>query len=156
MQTMKIVLPLALIAASVMTVSGQRSPVTAFENARVLVGDGRVIERATLLVDNGRLLSVGASDQVREPANATRIDLSGKTVMPTLIDSHLHIGYENLSSWKAENYTRENVISTLDRLAYFGVGAAFSTGSDPLDIAEAIVHDQATGSVGGARFVFAA
>jgi len=128
----------------------------AFEGARVLVGDGRVIDRATILVENERLLSIGPATQVREPANVTRIDLSGKTVMPSLIDAHIHIGYENLSSWKAENYTRENVISTLERLAWFGVGAVLSTGSDPIDIADRIVRDQAAGTIGGARFVYAA
>ena len=65
--------------------------VMVFEGARVLVGDGQVIENATLIVDDDRLLAVGPGDAVEVPAGAERIDLTGRTVMPAIIDTHVHL-----------------------------------------------------------------
>lgn len=144
----------ALVASAVAT--AQRPPATVFEGARLVIGDGRVIENGVIIVENGRITRVGRTGDVQRPAGATRVDLAGKTVMPTLVDAHLHVGYENMSSWQAENYTRENVIDTLDRLAYYGVGAVFSTGTDRSDLALQIQRDQAAGRIGGARLVIAA
>src|SRR5688572_10272975 len=66
-------------------------PVTAYENARVIVGDGRVIDSATLLVQGDRITQAGPTASVRVPAGATRVSLAGKTVMPMLIDTHVHL-----------------------------------------------------------------
>lgn len=145
---------LALLAGGIVT--AQRPGPTVFEGGRLIIGDGRVIENGALVVQNGRIMRVGRMGEVQRPAGAARVDLTGKTVMPTLVDAHLHVGYENMSSWKAENYTRENLVETLDRLAYYGVGAVFSTGTDPTDLALQIQRDQAAGRIGGARLVFAA
>jgi imidazolonepropionase-like amidohydrolase len=150
-------IPLTVLAIAGMhrTHAQQPGPVF-FEGARLIVGDGRVIQNGAFVVENGRLAAVGAAGAVQRPAGSARVDLTGKTVMPALIDAHMHMGFENMTSWAARNYTRENVIDTLDRLAYYGVGAAFSTGTDPDDIALQIQQDQAAGRVSGARFVFAA
>jgi imidazolonepropionase-like amidohydrolase len=53
-----------------------------------------VIERGTILVEDNRIKEVGA--RVRIPANAKRIDLAGKTVIPGLIDVHSHMSYDTL------------------------------------------------------------
>jgi imidazolonepropionase-like amidohydrolase len=143
------------ILAFVFVGAQQPAPV-AFEGARLLIGDGRVIDNGIVIVERGRIARVGRSGEVRRPANAARVDLSGKTMMPTLIDAHMHMGFENMSGWAARNYTRANVVDTLDRLAYYGVGAVFSAGTDPVELAQEIQRDQASGKVGGARFVFAA
>jgi imidazolonepropionase-like amidohydrolase len=95
------------------------STVTAFEGARLIVGDGRTIEDATVLVDGTRLLQVGPSADVQAPAGATRISLSGRTVIPALIDTHTHL-----------SRTREDLIDDLQRRAYWGVGATMSLGQD--------------------------
>jgi imidazolonepropionase-like amidohydrolase len=131
------------------------SAVFALQGARLIVGDGRAIESGTLIVEDGRIAGIGRPPGLQLPRGATRIDLTGKTVMPALIDAHMHMGFENMSSWRAENYTRENVLDTLDRLAYYGIGAVLSAGADPTDRALQLQRDQAAGRVGGARFVFA-
>lgn len=91
-----------------------------FENVRVVVGDGRAsIPNATLVVDGDRIVAVGRADEVTVPPVAQRIDLAGKTVMPALIDTHVHV-----------NQPREALVSDLRRLAYFGVGTVLSLGVD--------------------------
>jgi imidazolonepropionase-like amidohydrolase len=77
----------ALACASL--VSGQTTP-QAFTNARILPIGGAPIEKGTLLVQDGKITAVGSN--VAIPAAAERHDLSGKTVMPGLVDTHSHIG----------------------------------------------------------------
>ena len=98
--------------------------VTVFAGARVLVGDGGVIENATLVVDDDRLVAVGQSDAVEVPAGAARVDLTGRTVMPALIDTHVHLGT-----------TREELVEDLQRKAYYGVGVVLSLGRGASDVA---------------------
>ena len=97
--------------------------VTAFEGARLIVGDGRVIENATLVVEGARLAQVGQTADVRVPAGATRVDLAGKTVMPMLIDTHVHL-----------SPTRDALIRDLRLRAYYGVSAALSLGTDNYEV----------------------
>ena len=148
-------LSLSVACVDVVFIAAQRATPMVFEGARLVVGDGRVIESGTVIVADGRITGVGRREDLQPPRGAVRIDLTGKTVMPALIDAHMHIGFENMSSWRAENYTRANVIDTLDRLAYYGVGAVFSAGVDPTDLALGLQRDQAAGRIGGSRFVFA-
>jgi imidazolonepropionase-like amidohydrolase len=156
MRDVKVGLLLCLLLLALTAVQAQRPAPLVLEHARLIIGDGRLIENGALVVEDGRIASVGTMDGVRRPPRATRVDLTGKTIMPTLIDAHMHMGFENMFSWQAENYTRENVVDTLDRLAYYGVGAVISTGSDPNAMALQIQRDQAAGKIGGARFLFAA
>ena len=98
--------------------------VMAFEGGRVLVGDGGVIENATILVDGDRLLAVGPGDAVEVPAGAARVDLTGRTVMPAIIDTHVHL-----------RETRDELVEDLQRKAYYGVGAVLSLGRGSSDMA---------------------
>jgi imidazolonepropionase-like amidohydrolase len=105
-----------------------------FEGARLITGDGRVIERAAFVVDNGRFATVGDQGSIAGASNATRVDLTGKTVMPALVDVHTHLGYRNGATFAAENFTREIVLDELSRFAYYGVAAVASAGTDRGDL----------------------
>ena len=58
---------------------------------RVIVGNGDVIENGTLLVEQGRLAVVGDANTVEVPVGAERVDLTGRTVMPAIVDTHVHL-----------------------------------------------------------------
>ena len=105
-----------------------RGDATVYEGARVITGDGTAIEAGSFLVQAGRFVSVGKKGDVRAPAGAVRVDLTGKSVMPTKTDMHGHLGYENVveGTTSKENYTRENLIDHLERFAYMGFGAVVS------------------------------
>jgi imidazolonepropionase-like amidohydrolase/Tol biopolymer transport system component len=67
----------------------------ALTNARIITMKGNeVIERGTVVVEDNRIKAVGARIQI--PAGARRIDMSGKTIMPGLVDVHAHMGYNTL------------------------------------------------------------
>jgi imidazolonepropionase-like amidohydrolase len=98
--------------------------ITAFEGARLIVGDGAApIENATLVVDGTRILLAGKAADISVPTGAARVSLAGKTVMPMLIDTHVHL-----------SPTRELLTRDLKRRAYFGVSAALSLGLDNYDL----------------------
>jgi len=109
---------------------GNSGPVW-FEGARLIVGDGSApIEHSAFVVEGDTFTWVGTKGQRQPPQGAVRMDLSGKTVMPSLIDGHNHIGLinERDGSNSKANYTRDNLIDQLERYAYYGVAAALSMG----------------------------
>ncbi|WP_448698152.1 amidohydrolase family protein [Mucilaginibacter sp. AW1-3] len=64
----------------------------ALQNARILTMRGnRVIEHGTVIIRDGRIVSVGASSAITIPPVAKVYDLTGKTIIPGLIDLHLHM-----------------------------------------------------------------
>ena len=101
-------------------------------------------------MDNGRITRIGRQGEVNA-AGAVRVDLTGKTVIPALIDIHTHTGFQKGATYRAENYARETIVTDLDRALYFGVSAVVSEGIDPGDAAFNIRDDQAAGRLGGAR-----
>ena len=124
---------LLAVAALALTLHAQRdasAPIW-FEGARLVAGDGSpAIENAAFLVEGDSFVWVGRQGQRQPPSGAMRVDLSGKTVMPALIDGHNHIGIVNErdgSNSKA-NYRRENLVDELQRYAYYGVAATMSMG----------------------------
>ena len=99
--------------------------VTVFEGARLIVGDGSApIENATLIVDDTRFVQVGRTGDVEVPAGAARVNLTGRTVIPAIIDTHTHL-----------SRTRAELVEDLQRKAYYGVGVAMSLGQDSGDLA---------------------
>src|SRR5262249_41071290 len=108
-----------------------RRQATWFEGARLIIGDkSPVIETAAFLVEGDSFTWVGKKGERQPPANAVRVDLTGKTVIPALIDGHNHIGLVNERDGtnKKANYTRENLIDQLQRYAYYGTAATMSMG----------------------------
>ncbi len=112
-----------LVAAGWLTTPGPaaQAAATVFEGGRVIIGDGSVpIENATIVVTGGRIAQIGPAGKVTVPAGATRVSLAGKTVMPTIVDTHVHL-----------STTRDALVADLRRRAYFGISAAMSLGLDP-------------------------
>jgi len=132
---------LFFVAASLSPVAGQAprpSGVTLFEGARLIVGDGSApIEDSAFIVEGDRFTQIGRKGQLAVPAGAARIDLTGRTVMPAIVDAHGHPGFLDAVTGKMSkaNFTRENYIDHLQRYAYHGVAATISTGTDMGDLA---------------------
>ena len=102
-----------------------------FEGARLIVGDERPpIENAAFVVENGTLTQVGRAGEVQVPGGAARVNLAGKTVMPAIVNAHAHLGYRRGASFAVENYTRENIVDHLQRMAYHGIAAVMSMGTE--------------------------
>ena len=111
----------------------------AFTGARVIDGTGKPpIEKATILVHDGKIAAVGTS--VRIPAGAQRVDLAGKTVIPGLINAHGHVS--NLSQ--------------LGLYARYGVTTVFSLGgNNEIELRDRTRAEQQTASLARSRLFIA-
>jgi imidazolonepropionase-like amidohydrolase len=116
---------MAGLFTSIVVEAQQPAATTVFEGARLIVGDGSApIADSAFFVENGRFTAVGRKGQLKAPAGAARVDLTGKTVMPAIIDAHKHLAV-----------TRDALVDQLQHLAYYGIGAAMSLGQDVGDVA---------------------
>ena len=98
---------------------------TVYEGARLILGDGgAAIADGAFVVENGRFTAVGRKGQVKGPAGAAHVDLTGKTVMPAIIDAHKHLSVK-----------RDELIEQLRHFAYYGIGTTMSMGQDTGEVA---------------------
>jgi len=123
--------------------AGSGAAVTVFEGARLIVGDGSVpIEDAVFIVEGDRFTHAGRRADVQIPGDASRVDLSGKTVMPAIVNTHMHLAS-----------TRENRVDQLQHMAYYGAGLVMSLGLDsgdvPFQIRDEAVPDGARARTAG-------
>jgi imidazolonepropionase-like amidohydrolase len=116
---------------------------TLFTGARLIIGDGQPpIEDASLLVRDGQVAQIGAANALSTTVEARIVDLSGKTIMPAIVNPHGHIGYMKGAVADKANYSRENVLDHLHRLTYYGVSVFQSLGTDRDDIEISVRNDQ--------------
>jgi imidazolonepropionase-like amidohydrolase len=123
-----------------------------FNNVRIIIGDGTVIERGSVLIRGDTIMAVGPISGRDVPDNAVSHDLSGKTIIPALVNTHAHLGWEAYGDWGSNLFTEENLTDHLYRYAYYGVGTIISTGSDKEDVASRIKLEQLRDNIGGARY----
>jgi len=123
-----------------------------YEGGRIIPGDGRPpLENAAMLVENGTITRIGAKGSVTAPRTGLRVDLSGKTIMPTLINAHGHPGFQRGLTYSAENFTRQTILDDMSRALYFGVAAVQSQGIEKGEITYQVRAEQEAGLAGGAR-----
>ena len=128
--------PCGLVLAAIACTPVGGSPQTPgsvswFEGATLIVGDGGTpVQNGAFLVEDGAFAWVGRQGEREAPDGAARVDLTGQTVIPALIDAHQHIGLTNVKDGTSstDNYTRQNLVEHLERSAYHGVVATMSLG----------------------------
>ena len=143
----------AVVSAFAIQSSSAQAPaggVVALTGARVIDGTGRApIEQATIVISaNGRIQAVGPSS-VQVPAGATRVDMSGKTIMPGMINTHAHLQYFK----EMGGPVRDQLIRRLRLYADYGVTANVSLGSNEVDELEGLKlrDEQSSGTLDRAR-----
>lgn len=91
---------------------------------------GNPFENVALVFRGDEITAILKPGKDSFPAGATVIDATGKTVMPTLINAHGHLGLLKDTTAVAQNYTPENITRQLKKYAAYGVGAVLSLGTD--------------------------
>jgi imidazolonepropionase-like amidohydrolase len=105
--------------------------VKVLEDFTLIDGTGRPpATHVSMIIDNGRIRWVGPSAQARTPADAEKISLAGKFVMPGIINLHGHIGNTVDLTQDAKFFTRENIQQNLKTYASYGVTTVLSMGTD--------------------------
>lgn len=103
----------------------------AFVGATVIDGTGNPpIEDAVMIVRDGRVEAVGSKEALPPPATANPVDVSGKTIIPGLINAHGHVGQTKGLESEPEIYTKENILDQLQLYARYGVTTVVSLGGD--------------------------
>lgn len=96
--------------------------------ARIHTASGPVIESGTLVVTDGQIADVGPSERVAAPAGAKVIDVTGKVIIPGLVDSHSHLGVYSRPAVNANSDGNEvtdpitSIVRALDSLNPFDPG----------------------------------
>jgi imidazolonepropionase-like amidohydrolase len=91
-------LALLYVLVSTLSASAQEAPL-AFVGAKIIPIVGEPIELGVLVVHRGKIVAVGPAGSTTIATDATRIDCTGKVIMPGLVDTHNHIG----GGWGADS-----------------------------------------------------
>jgi imidazolonepropionase-like amidohydrolase len=144
---------LTLALLPVLAVAQTNSEWVALVGGRVIDGTGRPpLESATLLMGGGKIVAVGTKDTVKIPPGARQVDVSGKTLMPALVDDHTHLGQTiNGLDPAANAYTAANLGAQLEHVLAYGVGTIAVMGTDR-DLIFHLREQQRSGQLAGARF----
>ena len=130
----------------------QRSGTFLIRDARIFIGDGKTIETGSVLVHDGKITGVfeGAGPDP-EKIRADVVEGAGKTLLPGLIDAHVHLGGPaGISNDRADYDASTSMSRAAAALLYSGVTAARSTG-DYLDESLKLRSEIAEGSRLGAE-----
>ena len=126
---------------------------TAFVGARILDGRGKVIDGGTIVIRDGKILAAGPAASTTVPQDAQRVDVTGATIIPGLINAHGHLTSAVGMRTDPNGASRENLVRQLMTYARYGVTTVFSLGEDA-DVAENVLqlrNEQAGGKLQGAR-----
>jgi imidazolonepropionase-like amidohydrolase len=125
----------SLLLTHAISASAQSAPVKAFTGLTLIDGTERPpMPKATIVVQDGRVVRIGPAARVAIPPEAQRIALDGKFVMPGLINAHGHV----------------NTVRDLSTYAAYGVTTVFSLGGDQPVVFAARDH-QATPALNRSR-----
>ena len=145
---------LALVVAS--TGLAQPRVDLALIDGTVITVDGRSTVAQAIAIGGGEIVAIGTTAEIMAQADGARIiDLAGKTVMPTLISTHVHPGFQKGVTYVAANFTRDTVMNDLNRALYFGISVVQSQGIERGDVLYRIRTDQEAGVLGGAKLLVA-
>jgi imidazolonepropionase-like amidohydrolase len=81
-----------LLCGIAATINGQGEPVQAYVGAQIIPISGPPIQDGVVVVSRGKIVAVGTRAATRVPAGAQVIDVTGKVIMPGIVDTHSHIG----------------------------------------------------------------
>jgi imidazolonepropionase-like amidohydrolase len=82
---------------------------TVLEKMTLIDGLGRCLPDAVMVFENDRIAAIGSRQEVEIPHEATRHDLSGKFVMPGLIDTHIHLDMHGMADTCHESLVEDKL-----------------------------------------------
>jgi len=143
-----------MVPASVMA---QPSADLVLLNGTIVTVDAKNTVAQAVAINRGKVIAVGTTAAIRPLAasNARVIDLGGNSVIPALINTHGHPGFQRGLAYDASNFNRDTVMNDLNRALYFGFAVVQSQGIESGDVMYQIRADQGAGRLGGAKLLVA-
>jgi imidazolonepropionase-like amidohydrolase len=128
---------LIILAVALLFAASAGAQVIVLNHATVIDGTGAVPQKdVTIVMENGRIREIGPSAKIPTPAGATVVDVTGKFIVPGIINAHGHVGA------KTEPQLRQ--------YALYGVTTTTSMQTDPDEVVQ-VRQAQKRGELRGAR-----
>jgi imidazolonepropionase-like amidohydrolase len=120
------------------------------KNVTLIDGTGKpAVKKTDILIQDDRIVEIGQNIQ---SAASKTLDLTGKTIVPSFISAHTHVGTLKGTTSKAENYTRENILRQLKHYQQYGINSVLVMGTDrPLIFESGLRDSTVAGQLSGAR-----
>jgi imidazolonepropionase-like amidohydrolase len=143
-------------AAASAAAAQSRVDLALIDGSIITVDDRNTVAQA-IAIGGGAVVAVGTTADIlaRADAGARVIDLAGKAVMPALISTHVHPGFQKGVTYVAANFSRDTVLNDLNRALYFGIAVVQSQGIERGDVLYQIRAEQEAGALGGAKLLVA-
>lgn len=110
---------------------------------------GKPVENTDVLIEGETIAAIGKN---LNTSGARVINLKGKTIMPALISSHVHVGVIKGNEGSGKFYTRDNILSQLKKYQAYGLSNLLAMGSDrPLLFETGLRDSSVNGLLPGAR-----
>ena len=140
----------ALFFASCGNQAGMTGKGILFKDVTLIDGNsGTPLEHTDLLVQADTIAAIGKN---LDTTGITVINLSGKTILPALISTHVHVGTLKGTTTIPANYTRENIMRQLKQYQNYGVGTVVAMGTDrPIIFSRGLRDSSMNGLLPGAR-----
>ncbi len=146
--------------AKVLDRQSRRERSRLFRDARIVVGDGTVIERGSVLVRDGKIERIFPDQSPdADTLKADLVEAAGKTLLPGLIDTHVHLGvpggymdYSKLDPKEMQDVSKP-VAREMAAYLYSGVTAVRSVG-DWIDTVETVRQKLESGEKAGAELFY--
>jgi imidazolonepropionase-like amidohydrolase len=120
-----------LLLGALLIAASLHAEVKVLKNFTLIDGTGRApVPASAMIIDNGRITWVGTASNLKSPASAQVIGLSGRYVMPGIINLHGHVGNTIGLEQNAKFFTRENIEKNLKTYASYGVTTVVSMGTE--------------------------
>ncbi len=125
--------------------------VTVIEGATVIDGvSDAPLADAVLVMEGDTIRNLGKRGSIAVPANATKINLAGKTIIPGIVSLHGHVGRTEGLDANEEFFNRARIERDAKAYLYYGITHMLSLGHDREAMA-GFLADQHAGKVAGAR-----
>jgi imidazolonepropionase-like amidohydrolase len=129
--------PLLVLAAALLFAASAAAQVTVLTHATVIDGTGAVPRQdITVVMEGGRIRELGPASSIAAPFGAAVVDLTGKFIVPGIINAHGHVG--------------ANPEPQLRQYAAYGVTTTTSMATDPDEVVR-LKEEQKRGNLHGAR-----
>lgn len=146
-------LALLVLASALFGCATHRPADLVIRNATLVVGDGTTVDDGVVAVRDGRFVAAGADAGVWKAPE--EIDAAGKTVLPGLIDSHIHLlALVSENEETVARFRSEKLAAVLEGFLEMGVTTVRSTG-DPLEAILEVREELSSGALAGPRLVVA-